>query len=85
MNRRTPRDDLVRGVLATFHGEQVRRLLAGDTAVACAKNVFRPKQIDRTQRRGRYGYGRDDRSGVLGEAVTQSRSGCEQWLHRLAA
>ena len=60
------------------------RVLAGDTAVACAKNVFRPEQIELS------GGGGTDMAAMIVAAceerpVTQGDSGRDRRIHRLAA
>ena len=60
------------------------RVLAGDTAVACAKNVFRPEQIELS------GGGGTDMSAMILAAceerpAAQGNPGRDGWIHRLAA
>ena len=60
------------------------RVLAGDTAVACAKNIFRPEQIELS------GGGGTDMAALIVAAAEerpapQGDSGCHRWIHRLAA
>jgi hypothetical protein len=76
--------EFARLVLATFHGEQGRRLLRSDTAVACTKNVFRPDQIELDSEGG------TDLATLLvaaceEDAFTQSETGCDGTRHRSAA